>query len=101
MDDVTRRHILTGSAAVALGMTAQPAAAAATGGQPSTGSKDWIELETAIKEMILDRKPPSEIRKRSVAEGMTSHRQAALEKVRLGVTSLKEINRVTFIEQSE
>jgi len=33
MDDVTRRHILTGSAAVALGMTARPAAAAATGGQ--------------------------------------------------------------------
>ena len=62
---------------------------------------EFLDLTDPIKEMILDRKPPSEIRKRAVAEGMTSLRQAAIEKVRLGVTSLKEINRVTFIEQSE
>jgi FtsP/CotA-like multicopper oxidase with cupredoxin domain len=52
MHDSTRRQILTGSAAVALGMAARPAAAA---GDPAiSGSEDWIELETAIKETILD-----------------------------------------------
>ena len=49
--------------------------------------------------MILDRKPPSEIRKRAVSLSMTSLRQAAVEKLRAGVTTLAEINRVTFIEQ--
>jgi type IV pilus assembly protein PilB len=60
---------------------------------------EFLDLTDPIKEMILERKPPSEIRKRAVAEGMTSLREAALEKVWSGSTSLKEINRVTFIEQ--
>ena len=59
---------------------------------------EFLDLTDAIKEMILEKKPPSEIRKRAVAEGMTSLRDAALEKVWSGSTSLKEINRVTFIE---
>src|SRR6478609_7395630 len=48
MNDLTRRQILTGSAAVALGMTAGPVAAAGAD-QPAAGREDWIELETAIK----------------------------------------------------
>ena len=61
---------------------------------------EFLDLTDEIKEMILDRRPSSEIRKRAVAEGMSSLRQAAVEKMRLGVTTLKEINRVTFIEQA-
>src|SRR5216117_1183069 len=61
---------------------------------------EFLDLTDGIKEMILDRKPPSEIRKYAVSEGMTSLRQAALEKLRRGVTTLAEINRVTFIEQA-
>src|SRR5713101_2509812 len=61
---------------------------------------EFLDLTDEIKEMILDRKPPSEIRKRAVSLGMTSLRQAALEKLRRGVTTLAEINRVTFIEQA-
>jgi type IV pilus assembly protein PilB len=60
---------------------------------------EFLDLTHPIKEMILEKKPPSEIRKRAGAEGMTSLREAALEKVWSGATSLKEINRVTFIEQ--
>src|SRR5436309_2618341 len=60
---------------------------------------EFLDLTDEIKEMILDRKPPSEIRKRAVALSMTSLRQAAVEKLRAGVTTLAEINRVTFIEQ--
>jgi len=59
---------------------------------------EFLDLTDPIKEMILDRRPPSEIRKRVLSEGMTTLRQAALQKVRAGVTTLKEINRVTFIE---
>ena len=51
MNDHTRRRILTGSAAVALGMIARPAA---SGDPPAAGSADWIELETAVKETTLD-----------------------------------------------
>jgi suppressor of ftsI len=51
MNDHTRRRILTGSAAVALGMVARPAA---SGDPTAAGSADWIELETAIKETTLD-----------------------------------------------
>lgn len=56
MNDLTRRQILTGSTAVALSMSsARPAATAMTmGDQPAAASEDWIELETAIKEMVLD-----------------------------------------------
>jgi type IV pilus assembly protein PilB len=60
---------------------------------------EFLDLTHPIKELILEKKPPSEIRKRAGAEGMTSLREAALEKVWSGATSLKEINRVTFIEQ--
>jgi type IV pilus assembly protein PilB len=48
--------------------------------------------------MILDRRPTSEIRKQAVAEQMTTLREAGLEKVFRGETTLREINRVTFIE---
>src|ERR1700730_10271481 len=51
MSDHTRRRILTGSAAVALGMIARPAA---SGDPPAAGSAGWIELETAIKQTTLD-----------------------------------------------
>src|SRR5438105_2045808 len=61
---------------------------------------EFLDLTDEIKEMILDRKPPSEIRKRAMYAGMTSLRQTALEKLRQGVTTLVEINRVTFIEQA-
>src|SRR3989441_64185 len=71
-----------------------------TGYRGRTAIHELLDLTDEIKEMILERKPPSEIRKRAVYAGMTSLRQAALEKLRQGVTTLAEINRVTFIEQA-
>ncbi len=59
---------------------------------------EFLELTDEIKEMILARKPNSEIRKRALALGMTTLRQSAVEKVLRGETTLREINRVTFIE---
>ena len=48
--------------------------------------------------MILDRRAASEIRRVAREEGMTFLRESAIEKVREGVTTLREINKVTFIE---
>jgi len=48
--------------------------------------------------MILEKRPSSEIRKTAIAEGMTTLRQSAISKIFTGDTTLKEINRVTFIE---
>ncbi|HET6370310.1 MAG TPA: GspE/PulE family protein [Nitrospiria bacterium] len=59
---------------------------------------EFLDLSDNIREMILARRPPSEIRKAALMEGMTTLRQAGLEKVFKGETTLREINRVTFIE---
>jgi type IV pilus assembly protein PilB len=55
-------------------------------------------LSDRIRELILDKRPTSEIRRAAREEGMTFLRESAVEKVRIGVTTLKEINKVTFIE---
>ena len=51
-----------------------------------------------MRELILRKKPTSEIRRAAREEGMRFLRESALDKVRLGLTTLKEINKVTFIE---
>jgi type IV pilus assembly protein PilB len=57
---------------------------------------EFLGLTDQIKEMILDRRPSSELRKAAMADGMTSLRDAGLDKVLRGETTLKEVNRVTF-----
>ena len=59
---------------------------------------EFLDLSDHIREMILERRPSSELRKAAIAEGMTTLRQSALAKVLAGDTTFKEINRVTFIE---
>jgi type IV pilus assembly protein PilB len=59
---------------------------------------EFLDLSDHIREMILEKRPSSEIRKAAIAEGMTTLRQSAVAKVLGGDTTLKEINRVTFIE---
>lgn len=59
---------------------------------------EFLDLSDRIREMILDKRPSSEIRKAAISEGMTTLRQSAILKVISGETTLKEINRVTFIE---
>src|SRR5271163_64368 len=59
---------------------------------------ELLDLSERIREMILDKRPASEIRRQAAGEGMTFLREAALEKARTGITTLKEINKVTFIE---
>ena len=49
-------------------------------------------------EMILERRPASEIKKISREEGMKTLRESAVERVLAGTTTLNEINKVTFVE---
>jgi type IV pilus assembly protein PilB len=59
---------------------------------------EFLIVNDRIKGLILERSPAAEIRKAARAEGMTSLREAGLEKVFNGETTLKEVNRVTFSE---
>ncbi len=59
---------------------------------------ELLDLSDHIREMIVDRRPTSEIKRAAIAEGMITLRESALAKVRTGVTTLREINKVTFVE---
>src|SRR5271170_6062466 len=69
-----------------------------TGFRGRSAIHELLDLSEKIREMILDKRPASEIRRLARDEGMTFLRDSALQKAREGVTTLKEINKVTFIE---
>ena len=71
---------------------------AGTGFRGRTAIHELLDLSDRIREMILLKKPTSEIRRAARDEGMRFLRESALDKVRIGLTTLKEINKVTFIE---
>ncbi len=69
-----------------------------TGFRGRTAIHELLDLSDRIRELILDRRPSSEIRRAAREEGMTFLRESAVEKARRGETTLREINKVTFIE---
>ena len=69
-----------------------------TGYRGRTAIHELLDLTEKIREKILDKRPTSEIKRMARDEGMTFLRESAVEKVRKGVSTLKEINKVTFIE---
>jgi type II secretory ATPase GspE/PulE/Tfp pilus assembly ATPase PilB-like protein len=71
---------------------------AGTGYRGRTAIHELLDLTDRIRDMILAKRPTSEIRRAAREEGMRFLRESALDKVRAGVTTLKEINKVTFIE---
>jgi type IV pilus assembly protein PilB len=69
-----------------------------TGFKGRTAICELLDLSDSIREMILARRPSSEIKKAARAEGMRFLRDSAVERVMLGETTLREINKVTFVE---
>jgi type II secretory ATPase GspE/PulE/Tfp pilus assembly ATPase PilB-like protein len=69
-----------------------------TGFRGRTAIGELLALSDHIRELILDKRPTSEIRRVAKQEGMFTLRESAIEKVRMGLTTLKEINKVTFVE---
>src|SRR5229473_1533936 len=69
-----------------------------TGFHGRTAICELLDLTDRIREMIVDRRPTSEIKRIAREEGMITLRESGLAKIRDGVTTLKEINKVTFVE---
>jgi len=69
-----------------------------TGYKGRTAICELLDLSDRIREMILDRKPTSEIKKTARDEGMRFLRECAVERVMAGISTLREINKVTFVE---
>jgi type IV pilus assembly protein PilB len=70
-----------------------------TGYHGRTAICELLDLTDRIREMIVDRRPTSEIKRIAREEGMITLRESGLAKIREGITSVKEINKVTFVEQ--
>jgi type IV pilus assembly protein PilB len=69
-----------------------------TGYKGRTAICELLDLSDHIREMILEKRPTSEIKKAAREEGMRFLRESAVAQVMAGVTTLREINKVTFVE---
>ncbi|MGA8013964.1 MAG: GspE/PulE family protein [Candidatus Acidiferrales bacterium] len=63
-----------------------------------TAITELLDLSDHIREMIIDRRPTSEIKRAARDGGMMFLRESGLKKVRAGITTLREINKVTFLD---
>jgi type II secretory ATPase GspE/PulE/Tfp pilus assembly ATPase PilB-like protein len=69
-----------------------------TGYKGRTAICELLDLTDHIRELILEKRPTSEIKQAAREEGMRFLRESAVERVMSGTTSLREINKVTFVE---
>jgi len=59
---------------------------------------ELMGLSDDLREMILEKRPAAEIKRKAREEGMVFLREAAVEKVVMGLTTLREINKATFVD---
>ncbi len=59
---------------------------------------ELLDLTDHIREIILDKRPISEVKRAAREQGLRLLRESAVECVLNGETTLKEINKVTFVE---
>jgi len=59
---------------------------------------ELLDLTDHIREIILDKRPISEVKRAAKEQGMRLLRDSAVERVLNGETTLREINKVTFVE---
>ncbi len=69
-----------------------------TGYRGRTVIAELLDMSDTTRELILDRRPISEIKRHAMQGGMSLLRQSAVGKALLGQTTLQEINKVTFVE---
>ena len=69
-----------------------------TGYQGREAIAEILELSDPIRELILEKRPLSEVKKRAKAEGMVFLREVGMDKVLAGLTGLRDLNKVTFVE---
>jgi len=71
---------------------------AGTGYLGRTAVAELLDMSDRIRQLILERRPAGELKQAAREEGMTFLRDSALEKVFAGMTTLREINKVTFVQ---
>ncbi|HSE42556.1 MAG TPA: GspE/PulE family protein [Acidobacteriota bacterium] len=71
---------------------------AGTGYKGRTAISELLELNDRMREVLLTIRSTAEIKRAAREEGMTFLRESALSKVLSGETTLREINKVTFVE---
>ncbi len=69
-----------------------------TGYRGRAAVAEFLDLSPRIRELIVERRPVSQLQAAAVEEGMRTLREAALAKALAGETTLVEINRVTFVD---
>jgi type IV pilus assembly protein PilB len=69
-----------------------------TGFRGRTAVAELVEMTDMIRTLIMDRRPASEILGAARTGGTMLLRDSALEKARAGLTTVAEMNRVTFAE---
>ncbi len=71
---------------------------AGTGYRGRQAVAEYLNLTPRIRKLVVDQAPVDELQAAAQEEGMVTLRQAALQKALAGETTLREINRVTFVE---
>ena len=69
-----------------------------TGFHGRTAVAELLDMTDSIRQLILERRPAAEMRQAAREQGMTSLRESAFAKALDGVTTLPEINKVTFVQ---
>ena len=69
-----------------------------TGYRGRTALCELLDLTDELREMILAKEPAAEIKRAMRALGMRFLRDSAVEKMMSGLTTLREINKVTFVK---
>lgn len=72
-----------------------------TGYFDRTGIFELLEIKGSIRRMIFDNANQEEIRDEAIARGMVSLREAALRKIAAGITTVREVLRVTVQEYED
>jgi type IV pilus assembly protein PilB len=88
-DDAQNAHISEGAGCLEC---------SGTGYHGRTAICELLDLSDRIREMIIDRRPTSEIKRIAREEGMITLRESGLAKAKMGITTLREINKVTFVD---
>ena len=69
-----------------------------TGYRGRSAIVELLDLNDSIRELIMNKSPVSQLKQAAKEAGTAFLRESAVEKVIAGDTTLREINRVTFVE---
>jgi type IV pilus assembly protein PilB len=69
-----------------------------TGYRGRVAVAEVLQLSPRLRQLIVDRQPGAQLQAAAREEGMVTLREAAVALARAGETTIKEINRVTFVD---